>query len=237
MVRTESRVPTPKEAVALQRELAGRVERRRRTGRIRTIAGVDCSVRAGRVGAVIAVFTWPDLAPLEVATALREVEFPYVPGLLSFREVPALLAAWETLGARPDLLLVDGHGIAHPRRIGIASHLGVVLDVPTIGCGKSLLVGEHREPGPRRGARTRLVHRDDVIGACLRTRDGVKPVYVSIGHRVDRDLAVKTVLACATRHRLPEPIHVADRHAGELTARPRRDARCERSSSPGTWSG
>jgi deoxyribonuclease V len=216
-MRRAERTPTPREAVALQRDLAGRVVRRARTGRVRTLAGVDCSVRVGQVGAAITVFSWPDLEPLETGTALREATFPYVPGLLSFREVPALLAAWETLERKPDLLLVDGHGLAHPRRIGLASHLGVVLDVPSIGCAKSLLVGEHRDPGPRRGARTRLVHRDEVVGACLRTRTDVKPVYVSIGHRVDLERAVRTVLACARRTRLPDPIRAADRRAGELT--------------------
>ncbi len=189
----------------------------KRTGRVRprTVAGVDTSIRAERVHAAVCLFSFPELEPLETARALRPVEFPYVPGLLAFRELPALLEAYEKLSREPDLLLVDGHGLAHPRRFGIACHLGVVLDRPSIGCGKSLLVGTHRDPGPRRGAHTRLVEGGEVLGTCLRTRTGVKPVYVSIGHRIDLDAAVKLVLACARGRRLPEPVHAADRAAGE----------------------
>jgi deoxyribonuclease V len=206
---------TPTQAVALQRELAARVVREDGFTRVSTIAGVDTSIRAERVHAVISVFSFPGLEPLESARHEREVDFPYVPGLLGFREVPALLAAFERLSTRPDLVLVDGHGLAHPRRFGIACHLGVELDLPTIGCGKSLLVGEHREPGPRRGARTRLVHRDEVVGYALRTRERVKPLFVSIGHRTSLATAVRVVLACTRGFRLPEPIRAADREAGE----------------------
>ncbi len=174
---------SPSDAVVLQRELASRVVRANAFGEVATIAGVDTSIRNERVHAAICVFAFPSLEPLETRTSIRPVEFPYVPGLLAFREIPALLEAFEKLRERPDFLLVDGHGLAHPRRFGIACHLGVELDLPAIGCGKSLLVGEHREPAERRGSRTRLCHQGEVIGSALRTRTAVKPVYVSIGTR------------------------------------------------------
>jgi deoxyribonuclease V len=206
---------SPRAAVALQRELAARVIRTGRP-RPRTVAGVDTSIRDGRVHAAVCVFSFPGLEPRSCATAVRPVEFPYVPGLLAFRELPALLEAYGELEEEPDLLLVDGHGLAHPRRCGIACHLGLELDRPAIGCGKTLLVGEHRAPGWRRGGRARLVHRGEVVGACVRTRDGVRPVYVSIGHRTDLESAVRIALACACRYRLPEPIRAADQLAGRL---------------------
>ncbi len=184
--------------------------RRRDFAEPRTVAGVDVSLCGRGVRAAIVVFRLPGLEPLETALAERPVEFPYVPGLLSFRELPALLDAWAALEIRPDLLLVDGHGLAHPRRCGIASHVGLELDRPSIGCGKSRLIGEHRDPGPRRGASTQLRHDGEVIGRVLRTRDGVRPVFVSIGHRIDLATATRCVLAWATRYRLPEPIRAAD---------------------------
>ena len=204
---------TPTEAVAEQRRLAGRVIEERTFEAPSTVAGADVSVKDGRVRAAVAVLSFPGLEPLEVVTADRPVEFPYVPGLLAFREIPALLEAWERLEHAPDVVLVDGHGRAHPRRFGLACHLGVLLDVPTLGCGKSRLVGEHRTPGPRRGARTQVRHRDEVVGACLRTRAEVSPVYVSVGHRIDLASACRLVLACAPRYRLPETTRVADRAA------------------------
>jgi deoxyribonuclease V len=208
--------PTPKEAVALQRVLAPRIVRTRRCAEPRTVAGADTSIRAGRVHAVVCVFSFPALEWLETGSSVRPVEFPYVPGLLTFRELPALREAYGKLAREPDVILMDGQGLAHPRRIGIASHLGLALDRPTVGCAKTLLVGEHRPPGPRRGSRTRLVHRGEVVGACLRTQNGVKPVYVSIGHRVDLPFALRIVLRCARRYRLPEPIRAADQAAGRL---------------------
>jgi deoxyribonuclease V len=212
--------PTPREAAALQRELAARVETERRFGELRRVAGVDASVRGERVHAAIVVLSFPALEPLETVTAIRPVEFPYVPGLLGFRELPAIAEAYARLSIEPDLLLVDGHGRAHPRRMGIASHVGVELDRPSIGCGKTLLVGEHRIPGTRRGARTRLVHDGEVIGFCLRTQDSIRPLYVSIGHRIDLATAVRIVLRCTPRYRLPEPIRAADHAAGICAAAP-----------------
>jgi len=208
------RIPTPRGAVALQRELAGRVIRETTGGPPETIAGVDISVRDDEARAAIVVATYPALEPIESAIAVRPVEFPYVPGLLGFRELPSILDAYEKLRGEVDMLLVDGHGLAHPRRFGIACHLGVELDRPAIGCAKSLLVGEYREPGLRRGSSTQLRHRGEVIGRVLRTRDGVRPVFVSIGHRVDLDTAVRIVLRCARGYRLPEPTRAADRAAG-----------------------
>ena len=174
-----------------------------------TVAGVDIGIRGDTARGAVVVLSWPGLEELESVVAEQPVRFPYVPGLLGFREVPCLLEAFERLKTRPDVALVDGQGLAHPRRFGVACHLGVVLDLPTVGVGKSRLVGEHREPGPRRGARVRLLHEGEVIGAVVRTRDGVKPLYVSIGHRVDLDTAVRLVLRSARRFRLPEPIRAA----------------------------
>jgi deoxyribonuclease V len=205
--------PTPTEAAALQAEWSARVVRRSTFGTPRTIAGVDIGIRGERARAAIVVFAWPELIEVERSTAELPVRFPYVPGLLGFREVPCLVKAYERLRVEPDVALVDGHGLAHPRRFGVATHLGVELDIPTIGVGKSLLVGTHRPVGPRRGAGVRLVHKGEVIGTVLRTREGVRPVIVSIGHRVDLQAAVRLVLRCAKRFRLPEPIRAAHRAA------------------------
>ena len=201
------------DAIALQRTLAERVERRNRLGAIARVAGVDVAYdkAKGEAQAAVAVFAFPALDLVETAVAVAPLTFPYVPGLLSFRELPAVLAALAPLRARPDVLVVDGHGLAHPRRFGIACHLGVHLDTPAIGVAKSRLVGEHAEPGPARGDRTPLVHKDETIGAVVRTRIGVHPVYVSIGHRVSLETAVDLALAGTTRFRLPETTRVADR--------------------------
>jgi deoxyribonuclease V len=147
------------------------------------------------------------------------VSFPYVPGLLSFREAPALLAVLRSLRSEPDALLLDGHGFAHPRRFGIACHVGVIVDRPTAGCAKSRLVGVHPEPGQRRGARRALVHRGERIGTVLRTRDGTRPVFASIGHRIDLASAEALILATGAGYRLPEPTRLADR----LVARAKRE--------------
>jgi deoxyribonuclease V len=205
----KSDAPTPREAAELQRAWAKRVITHGASNEISTIAGVDVGVRDDVASAAVCVFSFPELRLLARASATQPVVFPYVPGLLGFREVPCIVAAFEKLQLTPDLLLVDGHGIAHPRRFGVATHLGVELDLPSIGCAKSLLIGDYREPANARGSSTRLVHQGEVIGRALRTRAGVKPVFVSIGHRVDLASSVRIVLRCTRGLRLPEPIRAA----------------------------
>lgn len=209
---------TPREAVAIQERLCSRVVRRNRIGRrVRRVAGVDVAFEdGGRITrAAVVVLRWPGLDVEDSAVARRRTSFPYVPGLLSFRELPAVLDAVGKLSAVPDLWLCDGQGIAHPRRFGIACHLGVLLDVPTIGVGKSRLVGEHQQPGLRRGDWTPLVDHGERVGAVLRTRDSTRPLYVSTGHRVALHTAVSWVLRCAPRYRLPETTRRADSLAGD----------------------
>lgn len=210
----------PREAIALQVRLRERVERADRLGPVRRVAGVDVGFEDdGRVTrAAVAVLGYPGLALVERAIVRVPTRFPYVPGLLSFREVPAVLAAFEQLRTAPDLILYDGQGIAHPRRFGIASHVGLLLDCPSIGVAKSRLVGAHRMPADRRGAWAPLVDAGETrgtetIGAVLRTRKGVKPLYVSIGHRVSLETAVRWTLACCTKYRLPETTRWAHRLA------------------------
>ena len=175
------------------------------------VAGADCSTRKGEsvgVGAIV-VMSFPELEVVETALHRGEVSMPYIPGLLSFRELPLLLGAFGKLKTRPHVIIVDGNGIAHPRGLGIASHLGITLGVPTIGCAKSRLLGEHGEPGVEKGDVAVWTHQGRQIGAVLRTRRGVKPVYVSVGHMVSLEEATRIVLACATRYRLPEPVRAA----------------------------
>ena len=202
---------TPKEAIALQQRLRRRVVTEDRFGTIRHVAGVDVGFEAdGAVTrAAVVVLAFPALTPVDQAIARLPTRFPYVPGLLSFREIPAILAALKKLKTRPDLLLVDGHGLAHPRRFGIACHLGLYTDFPAIGVAKSLLVGEHRAVPRTRGRWTPLINAGDTIGAVLRSRAGVKPIYVSPGHRVSLESAVELVMACVKRYRLPETTRCA----------------------------
>lgn len=202
-------------AIAVQQRLRARVEPRNRVGRVRRVAGLDVGLEADgcTVRAAVVVLSYPELLPLDSAIARRPAAFPYVPGLLSFREIPALLDALAGLRLRPDLILCDGQGIAHPRRFGLACHLGVLLDVASIGVAKSLLIGAHAPVPRRRGTWRPLVDRGERIGAALRTRTGVKPVYVSVGHRIRLDTAINYVLACAPRFRLPETTRAAHRLA------------------------
>jgi deoxyribonuclease V len=162
----------------------------------------------------VVLLSYPDLAPFRAVVSKVPVSFPYVPGLLAFREGPVVLAALEQLMDRPDVLMFDAQGLAHPRRMGLAAHLGILLDIPAVGCAKSRLCGEHVSPGEGKGAWAALKDGDEVIGAVVRTRSRVRPVYVSIGHRVDLETAVSLVLSCAPRYRLPEPIRWAHRVAG-----------------------
>lgn len=206
---------TPREAIALQRELAGLVEREDRLGPVRHVAGIDVGFeQAGGVArAAVAVLRFPELELADFAIARVAVSFPYVPGLLSFREIPAVLAALEGLRCAPDLILYDGQGIAHPRRIGIASHVGLVTGIATIGVAKTRLTGEYGKLRDARGAWTSLLDHGERIGAALRTRAGVQPLIVSTGHRVGLRSALRWVMACVTRYRLPETTRWAHRLA------------------------
>lgn len=208
---------TPAEARAEQERLRHRLIRRGNPKRVRHVAGVDCAFPGEGLitrGAV-AVLAWPSLEYVEHVVVERPTDFPYVPGLLSFREVPTLLEALAKLKVRPDLLLCDGQGYAHPRRLGFAAHLGLASGIPSIGVAKSRLIGTHREPGRKAGARTPLMDEGEVIGAVLRTRDGVAPLFVSSGHKVGLDAAVQWVLGCCRGYRLPETTRWADGLAGD----------------------
>jgi deoxyribonuclease V len=204
--------------VALQARLAAKVSLHSAVGRLRYVAGVDVSyaLKADAMYAGVVVLDARDMSVVERRGAVRKASFPYVPGLLSFREAPAILAALKKLKIRPDCIIVDGHGIAHPRRFGIASHLGVLLDMPTIGCAKSILVGEHGPVGHARGSWAALRFQGRVIGRALRTRDGVKPVFVSPGHKVSLARAAEIVLRCCTRYRLPETTRLTHQFVNEL---------------------
>lgn len=207
---------SPAEARAIQDGLAPLVESVDRLGTVSLVAGVDVHVSGEGLGrAAVVVLDAESLEPRHLAVAERATGFPYVPGLLSFRELPVALDCFERLGVMPDLVLCDGQGRAHPRRLGLACHLGLALDVPTIGVAKSRLVGSHEPVGEERGARAPLVDGHDVVGAVLRTRSGVRPLYVSVGHRVGLDTAVEWVLRCAPRFRLPETTRAAHRLASE----------------------
>jgi len=200
------------EAVALQSRLADHVLLWPLAARgISLIAGAD--VGYGRdgdtVAAAVAVHTFPRLELVELVQVEDQVSFPYIPGLLSFREIPSLLSAFRTLRNQPDVVLCDGQGLAHPRRLGLASHLGLWLNLPTIGCAKTRLVGEHGELGPCRGQYRSLIHEGERVGVVLRTRTGVKPIYVSPGHLVDLEGCRRLVLRCCRGFRLPEAIRTA----------------------------
>ena len=206
---------SPAEARAIQGRLRQHVVTENRLGPVSTVAGVDVGFPArGVARAAIVVLAFPELRPVEQAVAETKVGFPYIPGLLAFREVPAVLAAVEKLKIVPDLFLFDAHGLAHPRRLGLASHAGLLLDRPSIGCAKSCLVGEYDEPARERGSVSVLTDGGQLVGMVVRTRTDVKPLFVSIGHRVDLEVAVRYVLDCAPRYRLPETTRLAHRVAG-----------------------
>jgi deoxyribonuclease V len=206
---------SPTEAVAIQQQLRGEVVREDRLGPVRHVAGVDVGFEEGGAitRAAVAVLDFPSLDMVDRAIFRAPTRFPYVPGLLSFREVPAVIGALEKLTVIPDLLLCDGQGIAHPRRFGIASHLGLLCGIPSIGVAKTRLIGEQIEPPDRRGASVPLLDHGETIGAILRSRPGVKPLYISIGHRISLATALDYVMACVTRYRLPETTRWAHRLA------------------------
>jgi deoxyribonuclease V len=207
---------SPSQAMELQMKLAAQVSRISEVISPHLIAGVDISVdrEAGTGTGAVVVLSYPELDLVETRVMTDRLGFPYVPGLLSFREAPLILAACGKLKVTPDLIMVDGQGIAHPRRIGLASHLGLFLDMPTIGCAKSRLCGRHEVPDVEAGSSAELVDEGELIGAVLRTRAGVKPVYVSIGHKIDLPAALRWVMACCRGYRLPEPTRLAHLAAG-----------------------
>jgi deoxyribonuclease V len=207
---------TPAEARLIQEAVRSRVSRKngKKLKQIRYVAGVDCALRNNQTIAAVPVLDFDTMELVDLAVVEKPLTFPYVPGLLSFRECPAILAAMELLTVKPDLVMVDGQGIAHPRRIGIAAHLGVLIDTPTIGCAKSRLIGTHDDPHHTAGCYTDLWDKDDLIGAVLRTRDSVNPLYISIGHKVDLPTALDLVLQCCRGYRLPEPTRFAHQAAG-----------------------
>lgn len=207
---------SPAEAMRLQEGLRRRIVVENLVGKVQTIAGVDVGIRGDTAKAAVVVLRYPDLSLLEAALATQPVTFPYIPGLLAFREAPAVLAACEKLQVEPDLFIFDGQGLAHPRRLGIASHVGLILDKPSIGCAKSRLWGTHAEPQAAAGSWVPLYDGQEIIGAVVRTKDGVSPVYVSIGHKVDLETAIAYVLATCRGHRLPEPC----RQAHEVASNP-----------------
>jgi deoxyribonuclease V len=201
------------QARALQYRLRARVVTEGAVPNPHLIAGVDVHVaeRTGLTWAAVALLDGGSLELMQSVLAARPTGFPYVPGYLSFREIPAVLAALAVLDREPDLLMVDGQGIAHPRRLGIAAHLGVIVGVPTIGVAKSRLFGRHEMPAAARGSQAPLTAKGETIGSVVRTRDGVSPLYVSVGHLIGLERAVELVLATVTRYRLPEPTRVADK--------------------------
>jgi deoxyribonuclease V len=206
---------TPEEAVALQRQLSRHLILEDRLGPVAHVAGVDAGLEdGGRITrAAVAVLRFPSLELADYALARVPTGFPYVPGLLSFREIPAIVEALKKLAVDPDLVLCDGQGIAHPRRFGIASHLGLLCDLPSIGVAKTRLTGTHGEVGNERGAWQPLLDKGEIIGAALRTKPNTRPLYVSPGHRVSLPTAIGYVMACVTRYRLPETTRWAHRLA------------------------
>lgn len=207
---------SPHEAAQTQSELRRRLVLRWDGRAVKTIGGVDMSLKDGKAHAAIVVIRFPDLTPLHGVAADAPLVFPYVPGLLAFREGPAILAAWERLEPKPDLLMFDGQGIAHPRGIGIASQMGLWLERPTIGVAKSWLYGRHAEPGPRRGDSAELHDERDpalIIGAVLRSRDKGNPLYISPGHFIDVPPALDFAIRCCAGYRLPEPTRWAHKFA------------------------
>jgi deoxyribonuclease V len=202
---------SPKEAITLQQELWQHVELTPLPAPPQLLAGVDLSYEIGgkELWAVIVLLDAESLAVVGYSGVRDQMRFPYVPGLLSFREIPALMLAWDQLTRPPDLIFADGHGIAHPRRLGIATHLGLLTGTPTIGCGKSVLVGDFVAPAETRGSLSPMTHQNEVVGYALRTRDRVKPMYISPGHRVALEQAPTLALAATGRYRMPEPTRQA----------------------------
>ena len=204
---------TTDEARQIQNELRHQIVQIDQLDEVRTIAGVDIGIRNDIATASVVVLNFPDLQVVDGIVAESRIDFPYIPGYLSFREIPPLLVAFARLHTEPDLVIVDGQGIAHPRRIGLASHLGLILDTPTIGCAKSRLCGQYMEPKMEKGAWSYLLENGDVIGLALRTRTNVSVVYVSVGHLISLETARDMILACCLKFRLPETTRFAHQAA------------------------
>ncbi|MGH9396235.1 MAG: deoxyribonuclease V [Terriglobia bacterium] len=211
---------TPREAIRWQEGMRDRVMEEDLFGEIRTVAGADMAFdpETQIAFAGVIVYRFPSLEEVERRWARRRLRFPYIPGLLSFRESPVLLAAFAKLETEPDLIMIDGHGRAHPRFFGIACHIGVLFDKPVIGCGKSLLVGKHREAGQMAGSTAPLIFKGECVGTVLRTREGVQPIYVTVGNRVCLETAVRIVKQCVDGYRIPKPTREADHYVGTLRA-------------------
>jgi deoxyribonuclease V len=208
----------PKDAIALQKELAGRIRIQPLPSRFRILGAADIAYckTSDVLIAVIVTFRWPGLKPLESVYIASKAQFPYIPGLLSFREVPPLLQAYAELEKKPDVFLCDGQGIAHPRRIGLAAHLGLCLEIPTVGCAKSRLCGDHEPLTLRKGFGKPLILRGEQVGLVYCSKDGVKPLYISPGHLSDIPSAKKLISRCLGRYRIPEPLRAAHNLATRL---------------------
>jgi len=204
------------DARRLQMKLAAHIIRENRLETVKTVAGIDVGLKGDMACAAIVVLNFPKLDVVDQFTATRRITCPYIPGLLSFREGPVILDALDQLDRKPDLLIFDGQGIAHPYRLGIASHIGLLSDYPSIGCAKSRLCGQYQEPDTERGSHLPLMDHEETIGAIVRTRTGVKPVFVSIGHRVDLKTSIDVVLGCCKAYRLPETTRKAHRLASDV---------------------
>jgi deoxyribonuclease V len=203
----------PREAIRLQRKLAGKIRQTTVKKHIELIAGIDCGINKDKnlIAAGVIVFSFPNLEEVERRFAIQKLTFPYVPGLLSFRECPAVLKAFSKLKNKPDVIFFDGHGVSHPRKFGIASHAGFVLDLPSIGCAKSLLVGKYKMPKLLKGKTSDLIYKDELVGKVLVTRDGCKPIFVSIGHKITLKEAVSLTKRCLDKTRIPKPTREADK--------------------------
>ena len=209
---------SPTEAVAIQSELRQQIQLTPLGKPVTTIAGSDISFNkfSTTVYAGIVVMQFPSLQVIETVSVIDETNFPYVPGLLAFREVPALVKAWEALKIKPDVLVLDGHGISHPRRMGIATHFGVLMQTPTLGCAKSLLTGKYTEPANEPGSTSDLIHQNELVAKVLRTKRNTKPVFVSPGNLITQDESLELILQCVRGYRIPEPTRLAHNFVNEV---------------------
>lgn len=214
--------PSPKEAIEIQKELAKKVIKEDLLGKTNYVAGVDISNEIfkpdkKKLYAAVVILSYPELEVVESVSYTQITDFPYIPGLLAFREAPVIIKALEKIKIKPDVIIVDGHGISHPRKLGIASHIGVLTGYPTIGCAKSILIGKPEGTlSEQKGGFIPLTWQDEIIGNVLRTREGVAPVYVSVGHKINLEKATEIVLACAKKCRLPEPTRLAHQLANRI---------------------